>query len=110
MVTILICKLTSEVTTYLGRSALNRWASGVSFQSIRVLANADVSPENSLRGAMEDGESWKGSQMSREKGSKMLLSWSSKKLGMIDIFGLAFNGIADVESMKLAADGAFKKD
>ena len=56
---------------------------------MRVLANADVSLANSDRGAdmLVKGKSWKGSQMSREKGSKMLLLRPPKRvLGMIDIF------------------------
>ena len=74
-----------------GRSALKTWASGVSFQSMRVLANAVVSLANSDRGAdmavLVKGKSWKGSQMSREKGSKMLLLRPPKRvLGIRDIF------------------------
>jgi len=56
-----------------------------------VLANAVVSLANSDRGAdmavLVKGKSWKGSQMSREKGSKMLLLRPPKRvLGIRDIF------------------------
>ena len=58
---------------------------------MRVLANADVSLATSERGAdravLVKGKSWKGSQMSREKGSKMLLLRPPKRvLGIRDIF------------------------
>nr|GMD35890.1 Proline transporter 1 [Ipomoea batatas] len=72
-----------------GRSALNTWASGVSFQSIRALAKADVSPAEApgaFATALENGNPWKGSHRSREKGSKMLLRRVPKMLGIKDIF------------------------
>jgi len=58
---------------------------------MRVLASAVVSLANSDRGAdmavLVKGKSWKGSQMSREKGSKMLLLRPPKRvLGIRDIF------------------------
>ena len=58
---------------------------------MRVVANAVVSLANSDRGAdmavLVKGKSWKGSQMSREKGSKMLLLRPPKRvLGIRDIF------------------------
>ncbi|MQM03126.1 hypothetical protein Taro_035901 [Colocasia esculenta] len=62
-----------------GRSALNTWASGVSFQSTRALAKAEVSefqPRKGVRGreATLKGKLWKGSHTSREKeGSQTLL-------------------------------------
>lgn len=57
---------------------------------MRVLANADVSLENSgkdevVAREVVKGKLWNGSQMSREKGSKMLLRRPPKMLGMIDI-------------------------
>ncbi|KVI03644.1 hypothetical protein Ccrd_018054 [Cynara cardunculus var. scolymus] len=54
---------------------------GVSFQSTRVFTKAEETSE-------EDGigKSLKGSQMSSENGSKMLLRRPLKRLGMIDIF------------------------
>ncbi|KAL4571105.1 hypothetical protein LXL04_017856 [Taraxacum kok-saghyz] len=67
-----------------GRSALNTCASGVSFQSTRVFTNAEVSLEASDED--ENGKSLKGSQISIENGSKMLLRLPPKKLGTIDIF------------------------
>jgi len=67
-----------------GRSALNTCASGVSFQSMRVLAIAAVSLETSERG--KERAVSNGSQTSREKGSKTLvLRPVPKKLGMSDI-------------------------
>ncbi|KAL6974997.1 hypothetical protein U1Q18_052803 [Sarracenia purpurea var. burkii] len=84
----LICRTpSSSISTFTssffspGRSALNTWASGVSFQSTRVFANAEFSRENS-----GNGRFLKGSQTSREKGSKTPPRRLPKKLGMIDIF------------------------
>ncbi|RWR97320.1 hypothetical protein CKAN_02674800 [Cinnamomum micranthum f. kanehirae] len=71
----LICRtLPSSSSTFTssffrpGRSALNTWASGVSFQSIRALANADVSLRRLglVSPLLLNGKSWNGSQMSRE--------------------------------------------
>ena len=73
----------------LGRSALKTWASGFSFQSICVLAKAEVLPTmlGMLDKVVLKGKLSKGSQMSREKGSKMLLRWPPPiTLGMSDIF------------------------
>ena len=66
-----------------GRSALKTWASGVSFQSMRVLTKAEFSSRG--KEGEGKGKSFKGSQTSREKGSKMLLLRLPKKLGIIDI-------------------------
>ena len=56
-------------------------ASGVSFQSMRALANDDVS--------LVVGKFWNGSHKSRENGSKMLLLRPvPNTLGMIDIIVL----------------------
>ncbi|KAJ8639059.1 hypothetical protein MRB53_015753 [Persea americana] len=72
-----------------GRSALKTWASGVSFQSIWALANAEVSlPKLELvRALLLNGKPRNGSQMSSEKGSKTL-DRRPKKLGMSDILSL----------------------
>ena len=72
-----------------GRSALKTWASGISFQSIHVLAKAEVSP--TVLGMLErevlNRKPSKGSQRSREKGSKMLLRQPPPRtLGMSNIF------------------------
>ncbi|KAJ9548312.1 hypothetical protein OSB04_020855 [Centaurea solstitialis] len=88
----LICRILSSSTSTFtssffipGRSALNTWASGVSFQSTRVFTKAEVSLEASNE-EVGKGKSLKGSQTSKLKGSKMLLRRPPKKLGMIDIF------------------------
>nr|CAB3496390.1 unnamed protein product [Digitaria exilis] len=69
-----------------GTSALKTWASGVSFQSMRAPANAAVSESVEMRGKRlplrePNGKSWKGSQMSREKGSNTLLRRISDMIG-----------------------------
>ncbi|CAN1167062.1 hypothetical protein LINPERPRIM_LOCUS34581, partial [Linum perenne] len=85
----LICSTRSSSTSTFtssffipGRSALNTCASGVSFQSIRVLANAEFSP-------VERGRSRNGS-IRAENGSKKSLPplrrRFPKKLGIRDIF------------------------
>ncbi|VFQ82571.1 unnamed protein product [Cuscuta campestris] len=87
----LICKiLPSSTSTFTssffspGRSALNTWLSGVSFQSIRAFANADVSL--GVLTAFENGNPWKGSQKSRENGSgTWLRERPPKKLGIREI-------------------------
>jgi len=61
-----------------GTSALNTWALGVSFQSMRAPANAAASESEEMRGKRlplpePKGKPWKGSQRSREKGSNTLL-------------------------------------
>ena len=61
-----------------GRSALKTWASGVSFQSIRALANEEVS-------CTEVKSPSKGSHMSRENGSNTLVRRPPKMLGMRDM-------------------------
>ncbi|MCI21728.1 hypothetical protein A2U01_0042898, partial [Trifolium medium] len=56
-----------------GRSDLDTCASGVSFQSTRVLTNAEFSRGNEAESAeLGNGKSFKGSQTSRENGSKTL--------------------------------------
>uniref|UniRef100_A0A0A0KSC0 Uncharacterized protein n=1 Tax=Cucumis sativus TaxID=3659 RepID=A0A0A0KSC0_CUCSA len=86
----LICKTLPSSTSTLtssflipGRSALKMWACGVSFQSMRVLAKAEVSraEEGALAKEFEKGKPSKGSQMSNEKGSKTLLRRPPKMLG-----------------------------
>ncbi|GAB4860171.1 hypothetical protein Ancab_011649 [Ancistrocladus abbreviatus] len=71
-----------------GRSALKTWASGVSFQSIRMFANWDVSCADELGTLASTVElkklSANGSQTSRENGSKTLVRRPPKKLGMSD--------------------------
>ena len=64
------------------RSAFNTCASGVSFQSIRMLTKAEFSLEIWV------GKSLSGSHTFRENGSKILLHLPPKKLGIIDIFEL----------------------
>ncbi|XWS74068.1 hypothetical protein CRYUN_Cryun02cG0183600 [Craigia yunnanensis] len=71
-----------------GTSALNTCASGVSFQSIWVLTKAEVSGVCVVsEEEKEKGKFLKGSQTSREKGSKTLLRRLPEKLGIRDIFG-----------------------
>ena len=94
----LICStLPSSTSTFTssffnpGRSALKTWASGVSFQSMRALVKAEVSrvEEGTLARGVVKGNPSKGSQMSREKGSKMLLRRPlPRTLEMSDIFEL----------------------
>jgi len=63
-----------------GMSAVNTCASGVSFQSTRVLTNAEFSRADSGK-----GNSLKGSHTFREKGSKTLLLRPLNKLGISDM-------------------------
>ena len=82
----LICSiLPSSTSTFTssfftpGRSALKTWASGVSFQSMRVFANDAVSPGTD-RAPLVNGKSWNGSHK-----SNMLFRRPLKKLGIRDI-------------------------
>ncbi|KAI6686796.1 hypothetical protein NL676_032709 [Syzygium grande] len=69
-----------------GTSTLNTWASGVSFQSIRAFANAEVSrAEAGTLVSEEVKRPSSGSQMSRENGSKTSVRRPPKMLGMSDI-------------------------
>ena len=64
------------------------WASGVSFQSMWVLAKAEVSPaaeEGTLANELENGKPSKGSQTLKEKGSKALLRRPPKMVGISDM-------------------------
>ncbi len=77
------CKVTAmyglRVVSYLpGRSALKTWASGVSTQSMRVLATACTSLPTFLPKKL-DGQESTGSQNPRSKGSKMPLRPLPKK-------------------------------
>lgn len=60
---------------------------------MRALANADVSlaVSGTLDRAVEEGKPSKGSQTSRENGSKMLLRRPPKMLGTSDILGELIN-------------------
>ncbi|KAI5386680.1 hypothetical protein KIW84_072998 [Lathyrus oleraceus] len=92
----LICRtLSSSTSTFTssffspGISALKTCASGVSFQSTRVLTKAGFSRGNEAESEeFENGKSFKGSQTSREKGSKTLLLRPLKKLGIRDMFDI----------------------
>ncbi|CAL9057003.1 unnamed protein product, partial [Musa banksii] len=76
-----------------GRSAVNTWASGVSFQSTRAALKAEASPEKATGGKERRGKQRgdskgkpsKGSQTSREKGSKTSLRQGPNPKGMSDI-------------------------
>uniref|UniRef100_A0A7C9D9Y3 Uncharacterized protein n=1 Tax=Opuntia streptacantha TaxID=393608 RepID=A0A7C9D9Y3_OPUST len=73
-----------------GRSTLNTWASGVSFQSTLVLTNCDVSRAAELGCTLERAEDKNpsnGSQTSRENGSNTLVFRLPKKLGISDMVG-----------------------
>ena len=92
----LICKiLPSSTSTFNssfftpGRSALKTWASGVSFQSMRVFANDAVSPGTDRAPPM-NGKSWNGSHR-----SNMLFRRPPKKLGIKDIFWKFVAGESD---------------
>ena len=105
----LICRTPpSSISTFTssflipGRSALNTWASGVSFQSMRVLAKAEVSraEEGTLARELENGKPSKGSQTSKEKGSKTLLRRPPKMLGInaIVVVGELDSRIAETDT------------
>ncbi|CAI9772958.1 unnamed protein product [Fraxinus pennsylvanica] len=70
-----------------GRSALKTWASGVSFQPMQALENAEVlRPELwTLATELEKGKSSKGSQISKDNGLKTFLCWLPKKLRIRDV-------------------------
>jgi len=85
--------LSSSISTFTssffspGMSALNTCSSGVSFQSTRVLTNAEFSRPDSGKEEERElgkGKSLKGSHTSREKGSKTLLLRPPNKLGISD--------------------------
>ncbi len=86
--TVLLCKQSwdkwlrqGRIACLPGRSALKTWASGVSTQSMRVLATACTSRPTFLPKKL-DGQESTGSQKPRSKGSKMLLRPLPPKKGV----------------------------
>ena len=78
---------------------MKMWAWGVSFQSMRVLAKAEVSraEEGRLASVVGNGKPSNGSQRSKEKGSKTLLRRPPKKLGIRDMIVVELGLVKVVE-------------